>query len=265
MPIARYYRLANLLSLDVVAGAVCSAIFFAQLFDQPLNQLALVILALSVWVVYTLDHLIDGLSMKGTPSGRRHYFHKLHEKKLKWSLFAAICMAACGAIFLPIRILAAGGIMLAIVALYVVSHQRLGWMKETLVSVLYTAGVILPSAQDFQPDASALVTVVAFWFVALLNLLIFSFFDYSNDVADGQTSAATILGRKRLKWIIWILFVCIAVLLSVHFSIFSIVLFVMALVQMLLLVFERSLRNEEQFRLAGDAAFFLPALVSLFR
>src|SRR5690606_1730538 len=76
------YQYVNILSLDVAAGAVIGSAFFAHLFGAHVAPIVYVALALTVWVVYTLDHLRDARSIPGVAATDRHRFHQQYFKVL---------------------------------------------------------------------------------------------------------------------------------------------------------------------------------------
>ena len=71
MVLSKAYRLINILSIDVVAGAVCSALFFARLLQVSLLPYGIISLALTVWIIYTADHLLDAKRVEGVATTRR--------------------------------------------------------------------------------------------------------------------------------------------------------------------------------------------------
>src|SRR6187551_3842552 len=70
------YRQLNVLSLDVVAGVVICAVFFSRIFQAHIRPQGLVTLSLTVWIIYTTDHLLDAHRIQGTASTARHRFHQ---------------------------------------------------------------------------------------------------------------------------------------------------------------------------------------------
>jgi len=84
--LVRAYRLLNILSLDIVAGAIICAIFFARVFNVIILPYGLVSLGLTVWVIYTADHLLDASKLRTAASTSRHRFHQKH--------FGALLVAA---------------------------------------------------------------------------------------------------------------------------------------------------------------------------
>src|SRR6476659_9916470 len=80
--LSRYYKLANILSLDVVAGAVICSIFFSQVFNTVIRVSGIISLALSVWIIYTVDHLLDARRITRQASTVRHRFHQKNQKIL---------------------------------------------------------------------------------------------------------------------------------------------------------------------------------------
>jgi hypothetical protein len=70
----------NILSLDVVAGAVAGALFFGEILQVQLSFSVLTALGLTVWIIYTLDHLRDAKQILNVASTDRHRFHQEHFK-----------------------------------------------------------------------------------------------------------------------------------------------------------------------------------------
>lgn len=88
-------QLAQWLSLDVSAGAMCSAALVCYLLDiRPLPWFAIGVLGVVVWIIYTVDHLYDAHRMPGKPVTGRHLFHQLHKRKLQF--FTGILMFLTG-------------------------------------------------------------------------------------------------------------------------------------------------------------------------
>ena len=55
----RLIRFMNILSLDVVAGALLSSAFAAALLEVRPAVPYWMVLGMSVWIIYTADHLVD--------------------------------------------------------------------------------------------------------------------------------------------------------------------------------------------------------------
>src|SRR6478752_4226225 len=75
-PIARFYRYCNYLSLDVACGAMVCASFFARILHVQLRPYGLASLGLTVWIIYTADHLMDAHKLTREASSQRHRFHQ---------------------------------------------------------------------------------------------------------------------------------------------------------------------------------------------
>ena len=84
----------QVLSLDVVLGALATGIFAARLVGVGIDLAWLAVLAGAVWVVYTLDHLLDGLKTKENSHIYRHRFHYLHRRAIILTLAVAALLTA---------------------------------------------------------------------------------------------------------------------------------------------------------------------------
>ena len=78
----RFYRMCNLLSLDVAGGAVVCALFFSKLLSVTPYVQGMIALGLTVWVIYTADRLLDVRALKNAAASERHKFHQQYQKPL---------------------------------------------------------------------------------------------------------------------------------------------------------------------------------------
>ena len=126
----RLYQYINILSLDVVAGAVTGALFFGELLQVPIDPFVLAALALTVWIIYTLDHLRDAMTIPRIASADRHRFHQRHFRIMVAMVVVvgAVDMTIIG--FLSYDVLRAGMALGLIVLLYLITQRHLKFLKE---------------------------------------------------------------------------------------------------------------------------------------
>src|SRR5690606_1037114 len=72
------YRLLNSLSIDVAAGAVICALFLAEILRSRPGTPALIMLGLTVWIIYSADHLLDARRIEREAVTHRHSFYQRH-------------------------------------------------------------------------------------------------------------------------------------------------------------------------------------------
>src|SRR5687767_11082148 len=143
--IFRFYQYVNILSLDITAGAIISALFFAKIFNVQIKPYGLVALGTTVWIIYTADHLRDAKKIKHKASTQRHRFHQLYFFPLVYFLCAAIFIDAVAIVFIRKQVFEWGLILSALVAFYLIVQQYLRFLKEFFIAALYTCGVLLLS------------------------------------------------------------------------------------------------------------------------
>jgi len=271
MMFLRWYRLINILSLDVVAGAVINALYFAKVFQVMIRPYALIALALSVWIIYTADHLWDAKKIGKHAASRRHRFHQKYFKVLSMLLMICIVLNAVMIFFIRPAVFFAGIILLFFIAAYHLVQRKLHYAKEIFVACLYATGILLPSVTVTPPEritAFHIVLIVAFFFVCLLNLFIFSWFDAERDVSDRLGSFVTRFGKERTARIIRGLFLAAVSAAVASFfvgpeSIAAIFPLAMSLVLMIIFSFPQYFEHRENYRLLGDAVFVLPLIYLL--
>lgn len=260
------YRIINILSLDVVAGSMVASAFFSKLFSVPLYGIELTALGLTVWLIYTFDHLRDANRIQHVASTERHRFHQVYSKDLKKSVIIVTVIDAVVITQLH-RQLFVWGIMLAALILILLLIQRhIPWIKELLIAIFYTAGVLLPVIPFLSTSmkAAEYILIIQFALTALINLLIFSWYSRNEDQKDNFHSVVTAAGVNITRFTIygcWLM----TVLLSLYqwrAGLFyeSIIILFIATVLILIFVFNTFFSQHNRYRYLGDVLFLVPLI-----
>ncbi len=266
MKLVKFYRLLNTLSIDVMLGSVCGALMFANMLQVTLLPYGIAALALSVWIIYTTDHLLDAKGVVGSAATTRHRFHQQHFNTLLFTVLLAIVIVIVLLFFVRIQVLYGGLLLISAVALYLLLHRYLKIPKEMLISILYTCGVLLPSfmVTRLSLQTLPLASISMFMLSALANLLVFSWYDYEKDQQDGFKSMAITLGKNKTKRIVWLIgLVAVGLCWVEKDKTAALLIFSMIAVQVILISFPAFFVKHEAYRLLGDAAFMLPLLYLL--
>ena len=265
----RLQLLFSWLSLDVVFGAMASMYFFQELVHVQLAGSTYMLLALAVWTLYSLDHLLDARQSNGSSSPRR-VFYRQNKLVLSLGILVAVIAGLAGAFYwlgwgkelqlTLVLIVAMGGCRWAI--------QKLGpvVLKEVSIALFYVVGSLwLPILRSEAQDLSwqALAFAIVFFMLALLNLWMLSFLDREDDRQDGFISIAMLLPPiQMIQWIRKLAFLGIFgtmasfILLPSFYRPFSCVLLLMFLVHYL--TFFQSQLPATQKRQRMELAFWLP-------
>lgn len=262
----RLYAYLNILSIDIAVGAVISALFFARILNVHLLPYGVASLAITVWIIYTADHLRDALVIETTASSQRHRFHQQHFRQLIIMLVVAVVVDLVLILYARKPVFRWGINLSSIVLIYLVIQRYLKFLKEVFIAVLYTCGVLLPSVTVTEASLHVphFLLFTQFACVALINLLIFSWYDYETDLADKQRSFATILGKDKTQKIIYAMELAVPAIWSyLFFSNFerlpTTIILVMGLLHLVVLhLFNMPKVQRAGYRLAADAIFFLP-------
>jgi len=255
------------LSIDVVVGAVLSALFFCKIFQVTPRLAGLLALALTVWVIYTVDRLLD-VRKKPADALDRHQFHQRHYRSL-WASCAVITLLLIVLIFfLRLEVLKGGVVLSVIVMIYILVQRRLKFVKELAVAFFYTCGVLLLvwSLKDHTAISHYLV-VIPFFIIALINLILFSWFEKETDEKNLQHSFVTHFGRDNSGKVLLLLFVIgtvfslLVMWMGYYFE--SGIYLTMVFTLLMIYCFPRYFHVHERYRLWGDAVFLLPGLALL--
>jgi hypothetical protein len=264
------YRFLNVLSIDVALGAICSSCWLANYFKVDLRIYSYLALGLTVWVIYTVDHLIDAKHIGHQASSKRHQFHQRNFNVL--AVITSIFIGIDGVLVFFVResIFYAGVALSLIITVYLLFNRWLTYLKEFVVAVLYCGGVILPVVSITGTEAvlQQVDLLVSFFLTALINVVLFSWFDWKIDQRDSGTSIVLSLGIDVVAKVLWILFLVQGALIlwiGTHTFVDSVLLGFMNGILLLLFVQAQAFTNDERFRLLGDAIFLLPVFTFLFR
>jgi hypothetical protein len=263
----RFYQCINTLSLDITAGAVASALFFSKIFDVQIKPYGLIALGLTVWIIYTIDHLRDAKNIKHSASTERHRFHQRYFYALIFFLGLAILIDAVTIFFIRRQVFEWGLILWAIVVVYLIFQQFLRFLKEFFIAALYTWGVLLLSVTvtPIELRLDHILLIIQFGIIAWSNLVLFSWFDHVFDKQDRQNSFVTMMGNRTTIFFLYGLFGLSFLIATVQFIAFTVsvpiaILGIMNIVLLLIFVLRKSLAKNDIYRLIGDAVFLIPGL-----
>lgn len=260
------YRFLNVLSLDVAGGAVICAAFFARLLHVTVLPQGLTALGVTVWIIYTADHLRDARRIGRNASSARHRFHYRYFRPLLAAMAVGTLFVGWMLTFLRQQVLIGGVVLAFLVLCYLIVHRYLQWAKEIMVAFLYTCGVLLLSvtAPEQSFTLQQYLVFCAFALLALINLQILSWYDYPRDVRDRQVSFAVLFGKKTSRKIVYFLLLINALTLILLLFFYSepapvLILFVMNVVLFVVFFWDAVMQKNGRYRLWADAVFLLPA------
>lgn len=270
--IINWYRYFNILSLDVALGAAISTLFLAKIFGvTSIRFQGVLCLGLVVWLIYTADHLLDAKMIKREASTLRHRFHQRHFKIILWMCGVALLFTIPLLFFLHKPVLSSGLVLSVLVGVYFLVQRKLGFAKEIFGAVLYCLGVMLPilalSEMSFQVFRS--IPFILFFNTALINLILFSWFDKERDEADNHQSLVIKVGGTASKIVLGLLFIIQLGLMIYAYKMGAVhsILYVFVLMNLVLLfIFLKYewFATEDRYRLAGDAVFLFPLIYLIF-
>lgn len=261
------WKYLNILSLDIALGAVVGCAFFAQIFGVSLLPHAYISLGLIVWMIYTVDHLVDA-RRSVEPSTQRHRFHKEHSRLLIMAVMVVAVIVAFEAFYVRKTVLFAGFGVAMLVMGYLMLQARLTFVKEATGTILYTAGIVAApwSLMDRSVTPPEVGLVVLYGMTAFINLLLFSWFDRETDAKDGHISFATTFGDATTKQTISTVFLGVSIIGSMLIVWFSTHVFPVTLIMvmnaLLYLTFRYPdfYRTDDRYRRIGDLVFLIPGL-----
>lgn len=279
--ITKLYILIRILSIDVVVGTLVMTGLFGFILNTDLLPIYYICVGLSVWLTYTLDHLLDAKKIGHQAKTDRHRFHQRHYRVLLNIWYITFISALLFAVFyLPTVMLIAGLVITCLVLVHFIFIKVFGerltvfLQKELMVALIYCSGVSFgPILKAGIIDTEVIVTLIEVFLLALINLLEFSFFEYDVDKKDNHSSFVRLVGPNKARKVVLFLLVATYILVGLsgfmltgnkNFGVAQIVIFCMTLVLTLVIIKPTFFMRNERYRIYGDLIFLFPMMVLLF-
>lgn len=272
--------LFQVLSIDVVLGSLAVGVFAISILNVSAVSWWWVILPASVWVVYSLDHLIDGLKQKERSTIFRHRFHYLKRKILSVLVLMSGCLAvALSFMFLDNEIIIGGIVLSILVIIYFALVFLLDkfnsnhFFKEFFIAFFYISGIFLAPLvwHAGLPSYSVFFVIACLFLLAWMESVIISYYDYEDDIENGFKSFAIAVGKNRTRKIVLLILSLLTIFLFISIFLVSerairgaiIIELAMTIILTLLILFPEIFQKQNRFRWVGESVFYLPALIPL--
>jgi 4-hydroxybenzoate polyprenyltransferase len=233
---------------------------------------------MTVWLIYTLDHLLDArILQKGSPkfSYRWHW----ENRKILWPMLLAgvIATIVMSLLLLPFRILVFGGIVGGGVGGYILIHRGMPCVrrryvfKEGWISLIYTSGVWgVPLIYHGKiPEFTVLLAILIYLMLVLINVLIYSYHEVGADLHLSQETLATVAGLETTRHLLRLLVLSVLILIMAAFFVLDdaglypvfLILLGMTAVLGMIIYLPRFFNLPERYGILADAVFLLPGLL----
>ncbi|MFN8208292.1 MAG: hypothetical protein U0T82_12930 [Bacteroidales bacterium] len=200
-----YFRIYRLYSLDIVLGAAGGSWMSAQFAGVACPTLWWILLPLTVWIIYTFDHLADGFLAAGSSS--RYQYYAGHRKLLLVLLGVQGAAWIIAAVFLAHAGIFKFGLALIIPLiiyfwLHLSRRAKRIFFREPGIALIYTlavAGYPVLHAGNFHWSGG--IYLLLFFLVVLGNVLLFSCLDLETDRVAGRSSFAVRYGWNAARMV----------------------------------------------------------------
>jgi len=276
----KIYRRFNFLSLDIVAGALGSSCLATRLLDAAPGWPWWVSLALTVWLLYMGDHVLDAWRHRKKSERELHHFIFRNRRILLYAMGVVaivdllLIFNFMDRAFLKYAFTLAGLVLLFYAMRHLFRKNRVFFLPgEVFVLFLYMAGTwlgpIVTRSHAFGPP-DVLISII-FAAVLLLNLGVISLYDIQLDTRLGIASMAHTLGRRTTKRLLAVTGASVYILSLLQFLVFGVdrytqfalILSGMATILLLVLYLPSYFRNHDYYRWTADAVLWMGFLTLL--
>ncbi len=236
-----------------------------------------IVLPVSVWVIYSTDHILDSFKKRGKAIIERHNFY-YHYKDLliTFTTLSAIIVFVLSVLYLDKQIVTGGIILLLLIIVYFGAINMFGnnirnnTPKEIIIAIIYTTGIIMGPLIWYNgiPPYHIIFIILVILVLAWAEGIMISWFDFDDDICDGYCSFSTAYGKENTRSFLIGLHAIVEVSILIYlFSIeisditFAlIILFIMNMLLGLIIMFPNNNFFKKNYRLTGEGVFVLPAL-----
>lgn len=274
MPLENIYRRFHYLSFDIVTGALASSCFAMGLFRADPEWAWWISLALTVWILYAGDHLLDAWKNRKNPQRDLHRFIFRNRKSLLWFLGVAavadmlVVFNLLDSAYLKYALVLAGLVLLFYTMRHIFRRNRLLFIPgEYFILLLYMAGTWLGPYVSRTPPLQSTDALIALMFAGILfmNLGVISLYDMHIDSRLGISSLARSLGQRATRNLMLGSGITIYLLTVLQLMVFGmdryfrfpLILSAMATLLLTVLFMPSYFRKNDYYRWAADAILFL--------
>jgi len=275
-----FLKLLQIFSIDVVIGTIAVGFMATKLLNITPNPYWWLILPLTVWVIYSLDHIIDSYKNKTKAVIVRHRFHYIYQKSIIISITIASALSiSLSLIFLDNQIIYYGLLLSLFIAIYLIivflvkKKKTILLQKELIIAFVYTSGIFLAPLVWYQkmPPYPILLVIFNIFILVWLEGIIISWFDYDDDIKDGHTSFTIVVGKKNTRRFIIVMQVLLAILTKISMLTVTtkiefaalIITIIMDIILLIVVFNPNKFYKNEYYRITGEAIFLLPLLIIL--
>ncbi len=264
-------------SLDIVLGVVAGSLFAASVFNITLLPSYIIIIALSTWIIYFADHIIDGI--KAGPEAKDPERRAFYKYKIPFIVIAFILAVFDFRYILYVLspdIIQFGIVLLMAVGVYFMLQlfygktYKLFFIKELWVAIIYTlaiwGGPVIYYGHDIR--TAEVLIICVYGLLVLSNVLIFSYFEVGDDRDMDKKTFATDFGIKLTRAIIYIVNSLAFILIIVVFFFYGrltllpfLILLLMNIGLMVVALFPRYFNIGRRYGIVTDGLFLLPFVV----
>lgn len=271
----------HILSLDVVIGAIASGAFAVKIIDVNPGFAWWIALPISVWIIYSLDHLLDSSSVTSQEVTIRKSFFQNYSKGIWKTILFLIALLVFLVLFYlePIIIKVGLGVglisTLYLLILYIWSNSKsLFIQKEVYVAAIYTSGIWggLIALTELNLSIHQWIIIVNFFLLVFCDILIMNFIE--SESPEGKRPQSFILkyGKQFSYFFIWILLIFIfgtsivevIIVPGTKLSFAFKIIMVMTIALLVLLNYREKFQKWPVYRMIGEMVFWIPAIVLLF-
>lgn len=275
-PYSRLIHFVNTYSIWVAFGSYCSHLFFCQIYAVTPNYIVASGLALGVWFIYTLDHLLDGITLRERAATARHKKHYHQRGQIKVLLLLVGIVLVALSLWVPSEYYIFIGILLFLTIVHFAVNylvpakvKRLVFLKEFFVALVVSLGIATSTlvGRDKIETEWSLAPFWIFFLINLANLISFSMYDKELDEKAGTLSIAEFYSQTTLKWLILLcLGVSCSILLAPSYGAsldikYRLVFLAMQVSLALLCFLPNYFSKNDKYRFYGDLIYVYPLFV----
>lgn len=261
------FRFIRLFSLDIVAGAIAGLVFASTVMGADLHRSYYIIMGLTVWLIYTVDHLMDGAKSHGKSDSDTHNFFYTYKIPIILVFLILLVLDFRLIVYrLDEKIIQFGmgpGIATVIYLLmnrFYDDAPKWIFIKELWIAVIYTlaiwGGPVILGGDAM--SKSQILLMVSHGLIIFGNVMIYSIYERESDIRQDNKSFVRDFGlRPAVNMVVMTLALSILTAISAYLFygtqlIYSLPLVLISTSMLLIISFPRTFSRNKLYGVIAD-------------
>jgi hypothetical protein len=265
--------LIHYLNLEISFIVLLWAFIIKDLTDSKIPVLWYFVVTASIWVVYSIDHIIDGYKQNATEKDNRHRFiYDNRSKIIPILVFTTILAFSISLYIFPTQLIIYGFILVALSGIYlmIINFFKIP-LKELFASFIFAVGIwFLPFFYSDNFHLQYILSFTLYFLLVFFNIIYLAIAEFDYDKKHQFNGMVHSIGLKSAKKLLIFLLILQTSIIGTLFYFqapfkFMALVLLMLIAEIFILFYFEKLKKNDWHRQAADGVFILGCIYPLMK